>query len=69
MQVLVVGLHVHVYSVLYAPPNTHVPSILPPVMIHTLVVSFLNPMRVYVVTHVNVKSSPTVALSDDVVSV
>jgi hypothetical protein len=38
-------------------------------MIHTAVISLLNAIRVSVVTHVKVKSSPTVALSDDVVSV
>jgi hypothetical protein len=38
-------------------------------MIHTRLLSLLNIITVSVVTHVNVKSSPTVALSDDVVSV
>jgi hypothetical protein len=38
-------------------------------MEHTVVISLLNAIRVSVVTHVKVKSSPTVALSDDVVSV
>ena len=38
-------------------------------MIHTVVESLVNTIRVPVVTHVKVKSSPTVALSDDVVSV
>ena len=38
-------------------------------MPHTRLLSLLNIMYVAVVTHVNVKSSPTVALSDDVVSV
>jgi hypothetical protein len=38
-------------------------------MIHAVVVSLVNAIKDYVVTHVNVKSRPTVALSDDVVSV
>jgi hypothetical protein len=60
---------VYVYSVVYAPSNTHVPSVLPPVMKHTLVPSLSNVIEVSVETHVNVKSSPIVALSVDVVSV
>jgi hypothetical protein len=38
-------------------------------MTHTNVLSLSNPIKVSVVTHVNVNSSPTVALSDDVVIV
>jgi len=38
-------------------------------MVHTAVTSLMNDMTVSVVTNVNVKSRPTVALSDDVVSV
>ena len=38
-------------------------------MVHTLVLNLLNLTTVSVVKHVKVKSSPTVALSDDVVSV
>jgi hypothetical protein len=38
-------------------------------MVHTVVISLLNAIRVSVLTHVKVKSNPTVALSDDVVSV
>jgi hypothetical protein len=38
-------------------------------MKHTVVASLLNTIKVFVVTHVKVKSSPTVALSGDVVSV
>ena len=37
-------------------------------MLHTRLLSLSNPIKVSVATHVNVKSSPTVALSDDVVS-
>jgi hypothetical protein len=38
-------------------------------MKHTVVLSLLNKIKVYVVTHVKVKYRPTVALYDDVVSV
>jgi hypothetical protein len=38
-------------------------------MEHTSVSSLVNNIKVSVVTHVKVKSRPTVALSDDVVSV
>ena len=38
-------------------------------MIHTVSLSLLNTITVLEETHVKVKSSPTVALSDDVVSV
>jgi hypothetical protein len=38
-------------------------------MIHTEAISLLNAKEVPVVTHLKVKSRPTVALSDDVVSV
>ena len=54
---------------MYLPENAHVPSVLTPIMVHTLVTSLVNPIAVSVVTHVKIKSSPTVALSDDVVSV
>jgi hypothetical protein len=48
--------------------NSHVSSVLLPIMLHTRLLSLSNPIKVSVATHVNVKSSPTVALSDDVVS-
>jgi hypothetical protein len=51
------------------PSNTHVPSVLLPEMKHTVVLSLLNNIKVYVVTHVKVKYRPIVALSDDIVSV
>jgi hypothetical protein len=54
---------------MYSPLISHVPSALRPVMVHTLVLSLLNVITVSVVTHLKVKSSPIVALSDDVVSV
>jgi hypothetical protein len=38
-------------------------------MKHTVVLSLLNNIKVYVVTHVKVTYRPTVALYDDVVSV
>ena len=46
-----------------------VPSVFPPVMVHAVVVSLVNAIKDSVVTHVNVKSRSTVALSDEVVSV
>jgi hypothetical protein len=49
--------------------NSHVPSVFLPAMKHTSFLFLVNIIKVSVVTHVNVKSSPTVALSDDVVSV
>jgi hypothetical protein len=38
-------------------------------VVHAVVVYLVNAIKVSVVTHVNVNSRPTVALSDDVVSV
>jgi len=38
-------------------------------MVHTVLLFLMNVIKVSVVTHMNVKFSPTVALSDDVVSV
>jgi hypothetical protein len=38
-------------------------------VVHAVVVYLVNAIKVSVVTHVNVKSRPTVALSDDVVTV
>jgi hypothetical protein len=67
--VLVVVLHVYAQSVMYPPSNTHVPSVLLPEMKHRVVLSLLNNIKVYVVTHAKVKYRPIVALSDDVVSV
>ena len=49
--------------------STHASSVLPAVMVHTVSPFLVNSILVYVVTHVKVKSSPTVALSDDVVSI
>ena len=54
---------------MYPPSNTHVPSVLLPEMKHRVVLSLLNNIEVYVVTHAKVKYKPIVALSDDVVSV
>jgi hypothetical protein len=46
-----------------------VPSVLLSEMKHMVVLSLLNNIKVYVVTHVKVNYRPIVALSDDVVSV
>ena len=54
---------------MYPLSNTHVPSVVLPEMKHTVVLSLLNNIKVYLVTHVKVKYRTIVALFDDVVSV
>ena len=59
----------YIYSDMGDPLKPHVPSVLPPVTVHTVSVFLVNDITVCIVLHVKVKSSPAVAFSDDVDSV